>query len=83
VRIDSGNLGELAFEARADPGRGPTVGGRRSCVSGDLDEWKVADLVRSGAPIDAFGVGTELITSRDAPALSMVYKLVAMGGKGG
>ena len=51
-------------------------------ASGDLDEYKIAELVASGAPVDGFGVGTELITSRDAPALAMVYKLVELGGRG-
>src|SRR5262249_15725544 len=51
-------------------------------VSGDLDENRIQELVRSEAPIDGFGVGTELITSRDAPALSMVYKLVELDGGG-
>ena len=51
-------------------------------VSGDLDEYKIARLVAARAPIDGFGVGTELITSRDAPALSMVYKLVELDGNG-
>ncbi len=51
-------------------------------ASGDLDEYQIAQLVASGAPIDGFGVGTELITSRDAPALAMVYKLVELDGEG-
>lgn len=81
VRIDSGEIGPLARSARAildAADRRET----RIFASGDLDEWKIADLVESGAPIDAFGVGTELITSRDAPALSMVYKLVSIDGQG-
>ncbi len=54
----------------------------RIVASGDLDEYAVERLVRAGAPIDVFGVGTEMITSRDAPALSLVYKLVALDGAG-
>jgi nicotinate phosphoribosyltransferase len=45
-------------------------------ASGDLDEYKIRDLVRAGAPIDAFGVGTQLATSADAPSMSTIYKLV-------
>jgi len=44
---------------------------------GDLEERQIARLVVAGAPIEAWGVGTELGTSRDAPALGGVYKLVA------
>jgi nicotinate phosphoribosyltransferase len=45
-------------------------------ASGDLDEYGIADLLVKGARIDAFGVGTALATSSDAPALGGVYKLV-------
>jgi nicotinate phosphoribosyltransferase len=45
-------------------------------ASGDLNEYKIRDLVNRDAPIDVFGVGTELATSYDAPALGGVYKLV-------
>lgn len=81
VRIDSGDLAESARETRRildECGRT----GTRILGSGDLDEFKIRDLLAAGAPYDAFGVGTELITSRDAPALSIVYKLVEMAGQG-
>jgi len=81
IRIDSGDVGTLARQARAildEHGR-PMV---KIMASGDLDEGRIAQLVASGAPLDGFGVGTELITSRDAPALPMVYKLVELEGKG-
>ena len=81
VRLDSGDLGPLATESRAILD-GANRTGTKIIASNDLDEWKIAGLVRDGAPIDAFGVGTELITSHDAPALSMVYKLVAIDGEG-
>jgi nicotinate phosphoribosyltransferase len=45
-------------------------------ASGDLDEYRIAALLEAGAPIDGFGVGTQLGTSGDAPALGGVYKLV-------
>ena len=46
-------------------------------ASGDLDEERIARLVAAGAPIDRWGVGTDLGTSRDSPAVGGVYKLVA------
>lgn len=81
VRLDSGDLATLSREARQilDAMDRPHT---KIIASGDLDEHKIADLVAAEAPIDAFGVGTELVTSRDAPALSMVYKLVAIDGQG-
>lgn len=81
VRLDSGDLEALSHSARKildERGRTSV----RIFASGDLDEFQIEQLVRAGAPIDAFGVGTELITSRDAPALAMVYKLVELGGVG-
>lgn len=75
VRLDSGDLAALAREARAllDAGGRPDA---KIFASGDLDEGKIAALRSAGAPIDSFGVGTELATSADAPALSGIYKLV-------
>ena len=81
IRIDSGDLVETSKVARqildaADRRQVKIVG------SGDLDEGSIAELIQQGAPFDSFGVGTELVTSRDAPALSMVYKLVELDGHG-
>ena len=45
-------------------------------VSGDLDEHKIEDMLRAGAPVNAFGVGTALATSSDAPHIGVIYKLV-------
>jgi nicotinate phosphoribosyltransferase len=77
VRLDSGDLAALSRETRglldAAGMSGTTIVG-----SGDLDEWRIDDLVRGGAPIDSFGVGTMLGTSADVPYLSGVYKMVAM-----
>ncbi len=53
----------------------------RIFASGGLDELDIDHLVRGGAPIDAFGVGTRLGVSADAPYLDTVYKLVAFGGR--
>ena len=81
IRIDSGDLVDESKAARAslDALNRPGV---KILVSNDLDEFKISELLGQGAPIDAFGVGTELITSRDAPAISMVYKLVELDGAG-
>src|SRR5439155_17224817 len=80
IRIDSGDLGTLAVEARKLlDGAGLTS--TRIFVSGALDEFAIAELCRAGAPIDAFGVGTKMGTSEDAPSLESVYKLVAYDGR--
>jgi nicotinate phosphoribosyltransferase len=58
--------------------------GRRDAIifaSGNLDEERVAALVRAGAPIDSFGIGTGLTTSADAPFLDAVYKLEEYAGE--
>ena len=80
VRLDSGDLAELARDVRRvldDAGlKDATI-----FASGNLDEYRVRDLVAAGAPIDAFGVGTSLVTSSDAPALDAVYKLQEYAGR--
>ena len=76
VRIDSGDLAELARLAR----RLLDEAGLREAtitVSGDLEEVQISRLVSAGVPIDRFGVGTDLGTSRDSPTVNGVYKLVA------
>ncbi len=75
VRIDSGNLLKLSREVRRilDTEGLPHV---KIVASSDLNEDRIDDLVKNGAPIDSFGVGTEMVTSKDAPALGGVYKLV-------
>lgn len=80
VRIDSGDLGALATEAR----RRLDAAGlaqARVVVSGALDEYGVADLVAASAPVDSAGIGTRLGVVEDAPALDAVYKLVDLGGR--
>jgi len=80
VRIDSGDLAEESRRARKildEAGRG----GAKIMVSGDLNEYRIAELVQAGAPIDAFGVGTELATSADAPSMGSIYKLVEIAGR--
>jgi nicotinate phosphoribosyltransferase len=56
--------------------------GTKIFASGDLNEYKIADLISRGAEIDSFGVGTDLATSFDAPALSGVYKLAGLEENG-
>jgi nicotinate phosphoribosyltransferase len=74
IRIDSGDLAASAVAARAQlDAAGLTE--TRIVVSGDLDEYRIADL--ADAPIDAYGVGTSVVTGSGAPAAGMVYKLVA------
>ncbi len=80
VRLDSGDLDSLSRQARAILDRAglPDV---RIFASGGLDEIEVDRLVRAGAPIDAFGVGTRVGVSADAPYLDSVYKLVEFDGR--
>ena len=80
VRLDSGDLAGLSREVRGilDAGGCPDV---EIIVSGGLDEHDIAALLAAGAPIDAFGIGTRLNVSADAPSLDMVYKLVGLGGR--
>jgi nicotinate phosphoribosyltransferase len=79
VRIDSGELGEHAQRVRAilDAGGLDEV---TIFASGNLDEWRLRDLVRRNAAIDGFGVGTRMNTSADAPSLDCAYKLQEYDG---
>ena len=76
VRIDSGDHERCARRARELLDRAG-MAETEIVVSGDLEEHRIAKLVASGAPIDRFGVGTDLGTSRDSPVVNGVYKLVA------
>ena len=74
VRLDSGDLAETSQKVRKildDQGLGYV----KIFVSGDLDEFKTAQLLKDGAQIDAFGVGTKMGTSADRPYLDVIYKL--------
>jgi nicotinate phosphoribosyltransferase len=75
VRLDSGDFAALSRQVRAILDE---AGLREAkiMVSADLDEYRIRDLVHSGAPIDSFGVGTQLATSGDAPSMGAIYKLV-------
>jgi len=80
VRLDSGDLGELARRVRPildDGGLQATT----IFASGDLDEYRLRDLLGQGAPIDGFGIGTRLDTSADAPYLDCAYKLEEYDGR--
>jgi nicotinate phosphoribosyltransferase len=82
VRLDSGDLLELSREARRLLDEAGTTE-TRIAASGDLEEHRIAELVAEGAPIDIWGVGTDLGTSRDSPVVNGVYKLVADLGERG
>lgn len=77
VRIDSGNLMEMAKSVRQilDHAGLPDA---KIMATSDLNEYKIAELLAAKAPIDAFGVGTDLATSADVPSLSAVYKIVEL-----
>jgi nicotinate phosphoribosyltransferase len=79
VRLDSGDLTALSKGVRniLDQGGLKDV---RILASGGLDEDNIGEMLRAGAPIDAFGVGTSLTTSSDVPALDCAYKLQEYAG---
>jgi nicotinate phosphoribosyltransferase len=79
VRLDSGDLAAHARNVR----RILDAAGLASATifaSGNLDEYRVRELLAAGAPIDGFGIGTSLVTSSDAPFLDAVYKLQEYAG---
>ncbi|GAA4839094.1 nicotinate phosphoribosyltransferase [Saccharopolyspora rosea] len=78
VRIDSGDVGVLARQAREQL---DSLGATRTriVVSGDLDEYAIAAL--RAEPVDGYGVGTALVTGSGAPTAEMVYKLVEVDGR--
>jgi nicotinate phosphoribosyltransferase len=80
IRLDSGDLDALSRQSRAILDEAG-LGGVRIFASGGLDEFEVDRLVRAGAPIDAFGVGTRMGVSADAPTLDSAYKLVEYDGR--
>lgn len=81
IRIDSEPLGDWARLARRMLD-GAGLDDVDIVVSGGLDERDVADLLREGAPVDGFGIGSALVTSSDKPALDITYKLVEYDGVG-
>lgn len=81
IRLDSGDLGELARQSRRILDQGG-LDGVEIFASGSLDEQAIRDLLRRGAPIDGFGVGTRMGVSQDAPSFDSAYKLVEYSGSG-
>lgn len=80
LRLDSGDLDALSRQARRildDAGLREV----KLFASGGLDEHGIDALVRAGAPLDGFGVGTRVGTSADAPVLDMAYKIVEYDGR--
>ncbi|MHA1466942.1 MAG: nicotinate phosphoribosyltransferase [Promethearchaeota archaeon] len=79
VRIDSGDLIEHANKVRK-------ILDKNGCkdviivASSDLNEYKIKEIIEKNTPIDAFGIGTELATSRDDPTIAAVYKLTEYKG---
>ncbi len=80
IRLDSGNLAQLAFQARQilDAGGLKDV---QIFASGNLDEYAIFDLCAQGTPITGFGVGTKMDVSADAPYMDCAYKLMEYAGK--
>ena len=80
IRLDSGDLAYLSKKARKmlDAAGHPDA---TICASNDLDEYLIHDLMMQGAKIDVWGVGTNLITSKDCPSFGGVYKLAAIWNK--
>ncbi len=78
VRIDSGDLAVLAHQTREQL---DSLGARdtRIVLSGDLDEFALAALAT--APVDAYGVGTAVVTGSGAPTAGFVYQLVEVEGR--
>jgi nicotinate phosphoribosyltransferase len=79
IRLDSGDLGTLAKESRRllNEAGLPNL---KIFASSSLDEYQIEKLLRARAPIDGFGVGTQMGVSADAPSLDLVYKLVEYAG---
>ncbi len=82
VRLDSGDILQLSRRVRKILDK---EGLKRVKIvaSGNLNEYKIRDLIDGGAPIDVFGVGTDMVVARDAPALDLTYKLVQIQDKHG
>lgn len=80
IRLDSGDLADHARKVRCilDGGGLPQA---QILASGNLDEYRLRDLIQVVAPIDSFAVGTAMTTSSDAPSLDCAYKLQEYAGQ--
>jgi nicotinate phosphoribosyltransferase len=80
IRLDSGDIVDLRKKVRRlfDEAGLYEV---KIFASGGLDEYRIAKIIKEGAPIDAFGVGTKIGVSSDAPYMDIVYKMVRYGKK--
>jgi nicotinate phosphoribosyltransferase len=81
VRLDSGDLAVLSQDVRRILDRA----GLNECrimATGNLNEYRIQRLIENGAEVDSFGVGTDVVTSPDAPGLSIVYKLAELSANG-
>jgi len=81
VRLDSGNLMELAPAVRRILDDA-CLQHAKIMVTGDLNEYKILELMAANLPIDSFGVGTDLATSADSPNLGAIYKMVELDANG-
>jgi nicotinate phosphoribosyltransferase len=81
VRLDSGDLLEMSKKTRLILDKA-SLGKVEIFVSGGLDEYKIAELLSSGAPIDGFGIGTSMGVSSDVPDLDIAFKLCEYAGVG-
>jgi nicotinate phosphoribosyltransferase len=80
IRIDSGDLAGLSKYARKYFDQN-SVDFLKIFVSGDLDEFRIAELLKAGTPVDGFGIGTRFAVSRSAPSVEIVYKIIRYGDK--
>ena len=80
IRLDSGDIAKLSIDCRRmiNESGNPNV---KIVASDDLNEYKIRDMISSGAQIDAFGVGTEIVSTPDAVTCGFIYKLVAIQSK--
>ncbi len=81
IRIDSGNIIESSKKAREILDR-DGLNETGIFISGDLDEYKIFEIVENKSPVNGFGVGTKLVTNNDCPYLSTIYKLVEFENEG-